>query len=464
MRNFILLLRTIWVLAKYRLLSHSGSLKLPWWLKLYGIKLDLLILRFPFIKPSQSFGSRLHKAFVELGPIYIKFGQTLSTRVDLVGVDIAGHLSKLQDKLPPFSYQIVAKELNHHFKVQEVFESIDETPVAAASISQVHKAKLKNGQPVAIKILRPDIEKQYRRDLNLLYKLGAWLEYWVPRSRRLKVASVVQVFEETMKQELDLRMEAAAASEMQEDFNHSKDVYIPKIYWEYVTHNIMVMEWVEGTSIYNQKQLLKDGHMPLDIATKLSVMFFQQAYQNGFFHADLHPGNILVSKSGQIILLDFGIMGRLDRANRLAVSEILEAFLRRDYMRVAEIHHEIGYIPEDTNLYLFAQTFRAIAEPILGKAAKDISIGKLLSHLFKVTEEYGMETQPQLLLLQKTTVVVEGIGKMLDPHINLWQLAEPWIKEWAQDNISVEAKLADLVSEIFKKIFKNNISSVRNGK
>ena len=455
MMKLILLLRNMRIISKYRLLSHPGALKLPWWMKLWGVLFDLCTLRLPFITPKHSFSHRLHNSLKELGPIYVKFGQSLSTRVDLVGQDIADQLAKLQDNMPAFSFEEVDRILTQDFdKWDEIFIEIDQKPVAAASIAQVHRAVLHSGLEVAVKILRPQITKQYKRDLDLLYMLGRWVERCFPTSKRLKFTAVVEVFEDMMRQELDLRMEASAASELQDDFTKNQDVYVPKLYWEYITRDVMVMEWVEGISIYDKTALIDAGHQPIDIAKKLAVMFFQQAYQNGFFHADLHPGNILISHAGKIILLDFGIMGRLDRTNRLAVAEILNAFLKRDYMRIAKIHYEVGYIPPNTDLHLFAQSFRAIAEPILGKSSKDISMGKLLSYLFKVTEDYGMETQPQLLMLQKTTVVVEGIGKLLDPDINLCQLAEPWIKEWAKNNISLEAKLADLISDWIRKILK----------
>lgn len=444
------------VIAHYRLLSHSGNLRLPLLLRAAGYILDLLSLRLPFVTPRHDFGTRLCKALISLGPIYIKLGQTLATRPDLIGIDLAERLSHLQDKLPPFPFAHVASEFSKQFgaEPETVFQSINHQPVAAASIAQVHKAILLSGEMVAVKILRPGIEKEYRANLALLSKAAALIEKYYPYYNRLKLSSVLEIFNKTMEQELDLRMEAAAASELRDDFITSEEIYIPQVYWQYTTKTIMTSEWVEGISLYEVDKLKASGHNTKELAKKIAVAFFQQAYQNGFFHADLHPGNILVKNDGKIALLDFGIMGRLDRSNRLAVSEILAAFIARKYTRIAAIHRDMGYIPTNTDLQMFAQSFRAIAEPILGKAAKDISIGRLLTHLFKITEEYGMETQPQLILLQKTTVVVEGIGKMLDPEVNLWLLAEPWIKEWAKENISIEAKLADAAAYYIKQFFK----------
>ena len=252
--------------------------------------------------------------------------------------------------------------------------------------------------------------------------------------------------------ELNLMMEAAAASRFADNFAGDDSIYVPKIYWNLTSEEIITLEWIDGISIYDTKSLIKNKLNPEDIAAKIAVIFFNQAYRDGFFHADLHPGNILVKPNGQIALIDFGIIGILSEDDRLAIAELLYAFLKRDYKLVASVHHRIGYIPKNTNLELFAQSCRAIAEPIIGKQIKNISIGNLLAQLFKVTEEFGMETQPQLLLLQKTMVVVEGIGQSLDPEINMWQLAEPWIKKWAIKNLSLEAKLLRIAKKFINRI------------
>jgi ubiquinone biosynthesis protein len=316
-----------------------------------------------------------------------------------------------------------------------------ETPVAAASIAQVHRATLMNGEKVAVKILRPNIAKIYNDDIIFLQFIANLITKFVKQTKRLKLHEVISVFRESMKYELNLRLEAAAASRIADNFVGDTTIHIPKIHWNLTSEEVITLEWIDGISIYDQKKLIKNGLKPDDLAAKIAVIFFNQAYRDGFFHADLHPGNILVKKNGQIALVDFGIIGTLAEDDRLAIAELLYAFLKRDYKLVADVHHRIRYIPKDTNLELFAQHCRAIAEPIIGLQIKNISIGNLLAQLFKVTEEFGMETQPQLLLLQKTMVVVEGIGQSLDPEINMWKLAEPWMKKWAVKNLTPEAKL-----------------------
>jgi ubiquinone biosynthesis protein len=255
-----------------------------------------------------------------------------------------------------------------------------------------------------------------------------------------------------MKYELDLRLEAASASEMMDNFKGDLSVYVPNIYWQLTSTNIMTTEWVDGTSIYDRNKLIDSGLNPAEVAKQIAIMFFNQAYRDGFFHADLHPGNILVRSDGTIILLDFGIMGRLSEKDRLSIAEILSGFLQRDYKLVAKVHIKANYIPKNTNLDNFAQRCRAVCEPIIGLPIKDISIGNLLAQLFKITEDFGMETQPQLLLLQKTMVVVEGIGQSLDPQINMWILAEPWIKKWAAKNLSPEAKILRFIKECVRQL------------
>ncbi|MEY3196947.1 MAG: 2-polyprenylphenol 6-hydroxylase [Pseudomonadota bacterium] len=402
---------------------------------------------------SKDFSRILAQCLYDLGPIYIKFGQTLSTRPDIVGEEVAAGLKLLQDKLPPFSFSKVKVTIEESLgkRISDIFMEFDEEPVAAASIAQVHKARLMNGQNVAVKILRPNIHNIYERDLNLMYFIAGKIVYIFPDARRLRPMEVVKIFELTMKQELDLISEASAASEMRSNFKGDNTIVIPSPYWEYIAENVMVTEWIDGVSVYDSVAIKKAGIDAIEIATKIAIMFFNQAYRDGFFHADLHPGNILVCKDGRIALVDFGIVGRLPERDRLAVAEILHGFLTKDYKRVAQIHIDVGYVPRNTDLIAFAGACRIIGEPIVGAALKDISIAKLLSQLFKITRDFGMETQPQLLLLQKTTVVVEGIGRMMSPEINLWKLAEPWIKKWAVKNISPEAKILRLLKGLLDK-------------
>jgi ubiquinone biosynthesis protein len=356
----------------------------------------------------------------------------------------------LQDKVSPFSSEIAKLIVTQSLgkSIEELFILFEDQPVASASIAQVHKAKLHNGQFVAVKILRPLIRQKYNNDLKLLYFCAKLIAKFLPQFKRLKAIEVVDLFKATMHLELDLRLEAAALDEMRDNFILDSDVYIPKLYWTLITNQVLLVEWIDGISIYDNIELIRNNIDPELISQKIAIMFFNQAYRDGFFHADLHPGNILVTISGKIVLLDFGIMGRLSQKDRLAVAEILFAFLHRDYKLVAHVHSKAGYIKHDTNLSLFAQHCRAISESIIGLPMQEISIGKLLMQLFKITEDFGMETQPQLLLLQKTMIVVEGIGRSLNPKTNMWELAEPWIKKWALKNLTMEAKLLRTMKKI----------------
>ncbi|WP_103897590.1 2-polyprenylphenol 6-hydroxylase [Rickettsia fournieri] len=464
--NFFNLIRIFRIISKKQILIDSRS---PKYFRFIGYILALFFAPVSLIKKSrEDYGKRLIDCLSDLGPIYIKFGQTLSTRADLVGAEIAGYLRLLQDKLPPFDGGVARRlitSLRGDIYVDEAisaskqkiatqptaacndalpFLHLDYTPIAAASISQVHKAQLITGEYVAVKILRPGIHKKYNRDIKLLYFLAKIISKF-SKAKRLKPIKVVDKFHETMKFELDLRLEAAAASELTDNMQNDINVIIPKIYWDLTSENILTTEWLDGASIYDTLLLKEMGLEPAKISQDFAVMFFNQAYRDGFFHADLHAGNILVNKQGKIILLDFGIMGRLKEKDRLAVAESLFGFLRRDYKLVAKVHLRAGYIPSNTDLALFAQSCRAVTEPIVGMPIKNISIGKLLAHLFKITEDFGMEVQPELLLLQKTLIMVEGIGRQLDGNVNMWQLAEPWIKKWAVKNLSPEAKLLRLV-------------------
>ena len=444
------LLRIITIISLYRLGTSIRLGKLVFcFAKIYEI---ILI---PFRRKKHG-GNRLVNCLYDLGPIYVKFGQTLSTRPDIIGDELADSLRGLQDSLPPFAYPKVRAIIEASFqkKLEEIFAEFDETPIAAASISQVHKAALHNGNKVAVKILRPGIYNLYSRDIKLLHFLAKFSKYILQDVSRLKPFEIVKSFEDTMHQELDFMLEAASASEMRDNAKNDHNVLIPKVYWDFTSVDILTTEWIDGISIYDKLALEKAGLDVIDISSKIAVMFFNQAYRDGIFHADLHPGNVIVCKDGRIGLVDFGIIGRLPEKDRLAVAEILYAFIKRDYIRVAQIHIDVGYVSVDTDIILFSQSCRAIGEPIVGMSAKEISVGKLLTQLFKMTRTFGMETQPQLLMIQKTTVVVEGIGRMLNPDMNLWKLAEPWIKKWAIKNISPEAKILRIARKILCEITK----------
>jgi len=441
------LLRIITIISLYRLGTNIRLGKLVFFVaKIY----ELILI--PFRRKKHSV-NRLVNCLYDLGPIYVKFGQTLSTRPDIIGDELADSLRGLQDSLPPFDFSEVRRiiETSFNTKLEEIFLEFDEVSIAAASISQVHKAILHNGDKVAVKILRPEVHTLYCRDIKLLYSLAKLSQYVMKDISRLKLLEIVKSFEDTMYQELDFMLEAASASEIRDNAKNDRNVIIPKVYWDFTSADILITEWIDGISIYDKRALEGAGLDLIDISSKIALIFFNQAYRDGVFHADLHPGNVMVCKDGRIGLVDFGIIGRLPEKDRLAVAEILYAFIKRDYIRVAQIHIDAGYVPMDTDLGLFAQSCRAIGEPIVGMSAQDISVGKLLTQLFKMTKTFGMETQPQLLMIQKTTIVVEGIGRRLNSKMNLWKLAEPWIKKWALKNISPEAKILRFVKKVIRE-------------
>ncbi len=418
-----------YVLRKYRVISIFGKLNL------------------------QNKNNNIANALEELGPAFIKLGQFLSTRPDLIGAELADSLSYLRDKLPCFSFDIVRTIILSEFgkNLEQIYSSFNKMPVAAASIAQVHQAITLDGDQVAVKVRRPNIDKILIQEIGFFYFIARLLNKKFPQYKRLKLLEVVKTIETSFKFELDLSFEAAAAAELLEQ-NKLGYVYIPKVNWLWTGNKIFTMEWIDATSIYEREKLIAANLDLTSLAKNFAIMFFNQAFVNGFFHADLHQGNIMVNNQGQIILLDFGIMGRLDYKNRLYIAQILHGFLNQDYDLIARIHKQAGYINKNQSVKQFAQACRAIGEPIMNLPPEQISIARLLGQLFKITEDFQMETQPQLILLQKTMIMVEGIGKILCPEANLWHLAEDWIKLWAQDNLSVEARSAKLIKHIFKKV------------
>ena len=434
MYNFLIFItnsiKFLYVISKYQLLINRPKEHLSFKIRFIGYLSSLFFYPVNFLYFSKdSYGKRLTTAIKSLGPVYIKFAQTLSTRPDIVSKEIANHLIHLQDQLPPFDFsdaqKIICNDLG--ISIGDVYSEFDNKPVAAASIAQVYKAKLKTGEQVAVKILRPGIDKKYQQDLIFLTYLARIISLFNKDSKRLKPLEIIKIFDETMRFELNLKTEAASASRISENFKNDKSLHIPKIYWQHTRENILTLEWIDGVSIYDREKIIALGHDPVDVAAKIAIIFFNMTYRDGFFHADLHPGNILVEKGGTIALIDFGIIGILPNKDRLAIAEILYAFSKNDYQKIACIHQKIGYIPRNSNIDLFAQSVRAIAEPVIGLPLKDISIGDLFTALLHLADQYGMETQPQLLQLQKTIIVVEGIGYSLNPEINMWHLVEPWI-------------------------------------
>lgn len=408
----------------------------------------LIYIGFIFLKNRKDIASSLE----ELGPAFIKLGQFLSTRPDLVGPQMAESFSYLRDQLPYFPFSKVRKIIASEFgkEIDHLYKEFAEVPVAAASIAQVHKAITLEGEAVAVKVRRPNIDKILFKEVQFFYFVAKIVDKIFPQYKRLKLVEVVRTIENSFKFELDLSFEAAAASELYEN-NKFEYIHIPKVNWLRTSTKVFTMEWVEAVSIYEIEKLLEYKIDLKQLATNFAVMFFSQAFVNGFFHADLHQGNIMINRKGQIILLDFGIMGRLDYHNRIYVAQILHGFLNKDYKLIAKIHQQAGYVSSEYSVEIFAQSCRSVGEPIMSLSPEEISIARLLGKLFKITEDFQMETQPQLLLLQKTMIMVEGIGKILCPDQNLWMLAEEWIKGWAKENVSAEAKAAKVVKNVIKQ-------------
>ena len=388
-------------------------------------------------------GQRLAAAFGELGPSFIKLGQLLSTRADLFGEEITLDLASLQDHLPPFPGHEARALIETEFArpLETLFASFDDTAVAAASIAQVHFARTTDGHDVAVKVLRPGIVEAFSRDLDLFLWLATLGERLQPVLRRLKPAEVVQTLAEVVQFEMDLRFEAAAASELAENFAGDPDFRVPQVDWRRTGRSVLTLERISGVRIDDRSGLTDAGHRIDEVLGKAAGAIFNQVFRDGFFHADLHPGNMFVDASGAIGVVDFGIMGRLDRATRFFLADMLLGFLSGDYRRVAEVHFAAGYVPPRRSVDAFAQACRAIGEPILGQPLQEISFARLLAQLFQVTEQFEMETQPQLLLLQKTMVQVEGLGRRLDPEVNIWALARPLIEAWMRENRGPEARL-----------------------
>ena len=441
-KNIWRLVRVTWILGRYDALFLLTDAKIaPFITWIAGLA--------PRRRGLGRKGERLAAALQVLGPSFIKFGQALSTRPDLIGEEVASELSELQDRLPPFSgraaRQIVERELNQPLDM--LFAEFDIEPVAAASIAQVHLARTIEGDAVAVKILRPGIENAFARDLELLYWLAALSERALPAWRRLKPVEVIRTFADSVAMEMDLRIEAAAASEIRRNFLDDPMYSVPKVDWQRTSQRVLTLERVEGLSIDEREKLEESGFDPCEILKVTAGAFFRQVFRDGFFHADLHAGNLLVDAEGRVNAVDFGIMGRLDRDTRRYLAEMLLGFLLRNYERVAEVHFEAGYVPRHKSKAAFTQAIRSIGEPILGKPLHEISLGQLLGHLFKVTKTFEMETQPQLLLLQKTLLMAEGLCRRLNPEENMWALAQPQIEHWARENLGPEARLRESVVE-----------------
>jgi len=377
-------------------------------------------------------GQKLARAFESLGPSFIKLGQILSTRSDLIGEEVAADLAMLRDNLPPFpaaeARAIVAEELGA--PIDALYQSFNDVPVAAASIAQVHFATTSDGADVAVKVLRPGVAEAFARDLDLFFWLGELIERHQPAFRRLRPLEVAATLAQSVQLEMDLRYEAAAASELRENFRDDPGFHVPEVDWRRTARRVLTIQRIQGIPLDRREEIVAAGHDVNLILERAASAFFHQAFRDGFFHADLHPGNLFVAPDGAIVVIDFGIMGRLDRKTRDYLAEMLMGFLTRDYRRVAEVHFRAGYVPETKSVDAFTQACRSIGEPILGKPLNEISIARLLGQLFQVTEQFDMAVQPQLLLLQKTMLVAEGVGRKLNPDVNLWETARPLIEDW----------------------------------
>jgi len=391
-------------------------------------------------------GERLARALESLGPAHIKLGQVLATRPDIVGDEIASALEGLQDRLPPFptaqARAAVAASLGR--LVEEMYSEFAE-PVAAASIAQVHEAMTTDipSQRVAVKVLRPGIEAEFARDLSALAFAARMAERLSPEARRLRPVALIDTVAVSTAMELDLRMEAAAASELAERMHRDTDFRVPEVDWHRTSARVLTTEWIEGTPVRDVEALRVAGHDPKQIALTLMRSFLAQALRDGFFHADLHPGNLFVDKEGRLVAVDFGIMGRLDPPMRRFMAETLAGFLARDYVRVAQVHFDANFVPHHHSLETFAQALRAVGEPIFGRSARDVSMARLLQQLFETTRRFDMQAQPQLLLLQKTMVVVEGVARALDPDFDIWEASRPVVERWMLDRAGPEARLRE---------------------
>ncbi|VAW96172.1 Ubiquinone biosynthesis regulatory protein kinase UbiB, partial [hydrothermal vent metagenome] len=390
-----------------------------------------------FRRETRSRGERIRCSLEELGPIFVKFGQILSTRRDLLPDDIANELSQLQDNVPPFpdneARAIIEKSLGK--PVGELFARFDESPLASASIAQVHTAQLHDGREVIVKVVRPSIKATIRRDLALLYSLADLAARFWKEGRRLRPREVVAEYDRTIMDELDLMREAASASQLRRNFAGSEQLYVPEVHWPLTRRDVMVMERISGTPIGDIDTLHTQGIDFKRLAEHGVEIFFTQVFRDNFFHADMHPGNIFVEPSGRYIAVDFGIMGTLNEADQHYLAGNFLAFFQRDYRRVAELHVESGWVPEDTRIEEFEAAIRTVCEPIFERPLKDISFGHLLLRLFQVARRFSMEVQPQLVLLQKTLLNIEGLGRQLYPDLDLWETAKPFLERWMSEQI-----------------------------
>jgi ubiquinone biosynthesis protein len=403
-----------------------------------------------WLKPkADSRGVRIRRALEDLGPIYVKFGQALSTRKDLLPDDISDELVKLQDRVPPFANEIarniIEKELG--MSIDEAFAEFDPTPLASASVAQVHTAVLHTGEKVIVKVLRPDIEDRIRSDIGLLYELARFAERFWSDARRLRAMDVVAEFERSTLDELDLVREAANAAKLRRNFENSELIYIPEVHWSLTRKKVMVMERIYGIPVGEIEQLKAGGADFKILAERGVEIFFTQVFRDNFFHADMHPGNIFVDLPDKYIAVDFGIVGSLSLSDQRYLAENFLAFFNRDYRKVAEMHVKSGWVPSSTRIEEFESAIRSVCEPIFEKPLKDISFGQLLLRLFQTARRFDMHVQPQLVLLQKTLLNIEGLGRQLYPELDLWQTAKPFLEKWFHERLGPKAKINKIIKQ-----------------
>src|SRR5262245_10358972 len=424
------LARVGWVMARHDAFpppEDAAALPLP---ARCGLRLA------QFVATGSHGNGKLSAALAELGPSYVKLGQFLATRPDIVGPARAEELRRLQDRLPPFPMDVARQmiRLNLGRDADEIFATLG-PPMAAASIAQVHRATTKDGRDVAVKILRPQIEQRFARDLSDFFFAARLIERVSAPARRLRPVDATETLAQSVKLEMDLRMEASAIKEMAGNVADDPGFRVPKVEWALTGRQVLTTDWIEGTALSDMAALKARGLDLNRLADKVIQSFLRHAIRDGFFHADMHQGNLFADAEGNLIAVDFGIMGRLTPKERLFLAEILYGFIRRDYVRVAKVHFDAGYVPPHQHPAVFAQALRAIGEPIMDRPAHEISMARLLTQLFEVTGQFDMATQPQLLLLQKTMVVVEGVARMLNPHFNMWSSSEPVLREWIEKKL-----------------------------
>ncbi|WP_421843577.1 ubiquinone biosynthesis regulatory protein kinase UbiB [Marinobacter algicola] len=444
------LFRIAWVFCRYRLDIFLPLAELPVPLKVFF----LLAPWHLFPKPKLDRGDRLRLAFEELGPVFVKFGQILSTRRDLLPDDMALSLKHLQDRVPPFpghvAQGIIEKSLGA--PVSELFAEFSREPMASASVAQVHAATLLDGREVVVKVIRPGIERVIRQDLALMYMMAGLLERYWSEGRRLHPVEVVADYDSTIHDELDQQREAANASQLRRNFENSSLIYIPSIDWDYTRKSVLVMERIHGIPIADVPALREAGVDLKVLAEKGVEIFFTQVFRDSFFHADMHPGNIFVDVSNpadpKYIAIDFGIVGTLAPDDQSYLARNLLAFFRRDYRQVAELHIQSGWVPPDTRVNEFEAAIRTVCEPIFEKPLKDISFGHFLLRLFQTARRFNMEVQPQLVLLQKTLLNVEGLGRQLYPDLDLWSTAQPFLEAWMRKRIGPSGLIKSLQSHL----------------